>query len=218
MINNMRKAVLLYALAITLSNMVIGCTAIKFSDYPVKPLNQYYLSQTKDNLFIGIEPFYDKKKIEEYFGVDLLSHNILPVFIVVENHNPASSFVLLKEQFNTSKVDTKKYIDSSTSQSVNSAYSGTIKAGNVLVTAGVVLVPPLLLGIGQKMQANGSAIKYNLITKELQSESIPFTKSQQGFVYFQFKNNEDINTYSILNLKALNLKSNEIITYTFNMK
>lgn len=216
--NNTRKAISFCVLAITLPILTMSCTFTKYPDYKVPPLAQHYLAQNKENLFVAIEPFYDKGKTKDYFGVDLLSHNILPIFVAVENHNSSSSFMLLKEKFSISKPDNRKHTDTSGSQSISSAYSSTVKTGNVLVSSGLIVAPLILIGVGSKMQADGSAVKYNLITKELQSESIPPNKSQQGFVYFQLKNSEDIEAISIFELKALNLKTGEVVTFKFNMK
>ncbi len=211
---NMKKAVLYCALAIALPIIIIGCTTVNLPDYSPKAFEQYHLYQTKDNLSIAIEPFYDKDKIKKYFGIDLLSHNILPMFVIAENQNPTSSFVLLKEQFSISKCDTKENVNFPYDGSMERVFTSSHTTADVLLISGSIL-----LGfVGAKMHADALAEKYNISAKELQSETISPNKSQNGFVYFRFQNIDDIAACSIANLKALNLQTDEVIRFTFSLK
>ncbi|MFH1349035.1 MAG: hypothetical protein ABIH58_05380 [Patescibacteria group bacterium] len=189
----------------------------------VQPVSQYRLSQVKDNLFIAVEPFYDKEKIEEYFGRDLLSDGILPILLVAENHNQTSSFVLLKEQFSLTEPSSDMIASSDAGAPI--AKEASIQAGaSMAASTGMAVLtfnPMMMAGgviVGGKAVADASAIQHNLTTKELTTKTLSHGKSQYGFVYFKLKDKNGITGNYIADVKALNLQSGEVLTFSFPLR
>ncbi len=48
-------------------------------------ISQYRLQQHHNGMGIAIDPFVEEDRLREFFGTNLLSYSILPVFIVAEN-------------------------------------------------------------------------------------------------------------------------------------
>ncbi len=132
--------------------VLTGCTALKLPEYTIKSSDQHLLSQTNDGLFVTVEFFYDEEKIQQYFGINLLEKNILPVFILANNHNSSSSFLLFKEKFSLNKSNDKEQMQPTNTTSVSSS------TGEGVAIAGAALISMPLLFIGAKMIADTSVI------------------------------------------------------------
>lgn len=184
---------------------VTGCVTIESPDLTIQPVAQYSLHQVKGDLFVAVEPFRDKEKVSKHFGTDLLSDGILPVLVVIENHNRTSSFVSLKEKFSFTILD--QSISRRETESLLAPFPET--AATILGT-GLVTNP-----IALHFSTNASKIKHNLTTKELRTKTIPPGSSQHGFVYFKLRDKDDITTNSVVSVKALNLQTDEVITFIF---
>lgn len=75
-----------------------SCAPIQLPELSSKPeLVPQHQSREEEGLLITIDPFLDKKKVKQFFGVDLISKNIIPVLVHVENRSKKSNFYLLKE-------------------------------------------------------------------------------------------------------------------------
>ena len=63
-------------------------------DFQVKKCFEYDSKKTVDNICVALLPIQEKHEVDKYFGNSLYSANILPILVVVENANKASSFLL----------------------------------------------------------------------------------------------------------------------------
>lgn len=179
---------------------VTGCVTIESPDLAIQPVDRYSLYQVKDDLFVAVEPFHDKEKVLRYFGANLLSDGILPVLTVAENHSRTSSFVLLKEQFSLTSPNKTR---------------GSQEADFVLEPFPETTATLIGL-IGLHLSTSASKIRHNLITRELKTKTIAPGSSQYGFVYFKLRDKTDAMTMSAISVKALNLQTDEVITFIFS--
>lgn len=194
--------------------VLTGCTTLNLPEYTIQSGSsaQHLLSQTNDGLFVTVEFFYDEEKIKQYFGVYLLEKNILPVFILVENHNSSSSFLLFKENFFLNKSNNKELMKPTNIESVSSS------AGEGIAIAGAALISSPLMLIGAQMVADTSVINHNIITKEFRKETISPGGKQKGFVYFQLQEKYNpIHLYNV-NMNIINVNSREVVNLTFTSK
>ena len=65
------------ALLIAILMCSAGCSAIKLPSYEMRPPNYYANVQVKNGLAVAIHPLIDKHECKKYFGVDLMSADIL---------------------------------------------------------------------------------------------------------------------------------------------
>lgn len=185
---------------------------MQLPDYEAQPLDHYSNSLVKDGLAISIRPLTDKQEVKKYFGADLLSANIIPVFVLAENRNSSSSFILSKDR-----------ISLKTSQSGYGSSPGKEKIGSestaeALGVAGVVLGSLLLGVIAAKFKSDAGAIRRNATIKELQTKTISPGKSIHGFTYFELPNNNGSSSKLTMHIEVLELKKNATINYVFSFE
>ncbi|KPK98204.1 MAG: hypothetical protein AMJ95_05715 [Omnitrophica WOR_2 bacterium SM23_72] len=205
----MKRILLFLIMVIFLS----GCATIQLPELTVKPASQYRLSQNKEGLVISVDPFLEKKRVEELFGTDLLSKGILPVLVVVENNSNSSTFYLQKEQ-------------SSLEMAEGESETGIASAGRSLTyqrpdkaTTTLFYVSPLIVaGIWQSFENEREAITKNMIKNELRERTLNPGESQHGLIYFRLTDKTRVEDIAAVNLKVLNIQSKENILFSFTVE
>ena len=162
-----------------------GCGTMQVKDYPRSSAATLGNAVTKNNLCIAARAVTDKKDLEQYFGTDLTELKILPVYIVAENRNISSSFLLSNDYISlqhTSGLEGAKHGDRSVSGKSPGGAATAMAGGASLLL--VPLAAPALLFTGLKAVSDASVIKQNLASKTLYTGTISPGKSTDGFVYF----------------------------------
>jgi hypothetical protein len=86
--------------AICLATLFLtGCETPKFEKHAAQVPSAYSLSRDVEGVAVGIEPITDQADLKRYFDVNLHHANILPVFVVISNHNPSASCLVSSESF-----------------------------------------------------------------------------------------------------------------------
>jgi hypothetical protein len=217
---------------------------MRLPDYETRSLSSYKHVDTQDQLAIAIHPLTEKQEIEQYFGMNLLSANILPVLVVAENNNPVSSFIVSKDRIflkNTNQPDDSKRADRKDVTSPSSgeamvitgsalwgvsslvpalpalALASAAGAAAVSTGAAALLSAPVLQFAGKKRISDAEVIKHNLAVKELQTRTISPGKSIQGFVYFQVpKEAHPLRDWAIL-VKVVEINTSNVLSFEFNL-
>jgi hypothetical protein len=242
--NILKMKILLIFLGVILVIMVtlLGCFThlpeIHLPEITVQPASRYQLSVNKEGLIVAIEPFWDKEKVKELFGIDLLSAGILPLLIVVENKCINSNFIFPSDepQFASANPDIEEVakeggkttgviggasaVTSLTAAAVSTVADLAFAASAVATYAGgvAVITAPIAAGAIDKSISNKEIIKQNLIKKELKQQTIPFGKSLHGFKYFRLPKNESEKLSLIVELKAMNVQSCDTVQFTFPIR
>lgn len=74
-------------LALVLLIAATACTQIPFfSPLPIRDADLYPDSQTKAGIAVAVDQLTYPRRVERYFGVDLLKSEVLPISIIVSNH------------------------------------------------------------------------------------------------------------------------------------
>lgn len=196
------RRILCWTLSLTI--LLNGCSTLHLPDYEAQPINNYSNFQVKDGLTVAIHPLTGKEEVLKYFGTDLLSSNILPVFVIAENRSSSSSFILSKER-STMKAGQLE-VDFGTDSSKAASESG----GETVQMVGVLLISLPLLFVGAKMISNATVIKHNFVVNELQMKTLSPGKVTHGFVYFQLPEERLVLDQWVIHLEALDLRSKDI--------
>lgn len=201
-----------HALILSLIILLNGCATLSFPEHEAQPFNYYQHSQIKDGLAVAVQPMTNQQEVKRYFGGSLVSENILPVFVIVENRSASSSFILSKDQIS---FQTEKSATPILSGRENIGDDSTEK--NIEVVAGVgsvVLIPfiPLHIFAGE-MVVEAGAIRANAANKELTSKTISPGRLHKGFVYFQLPKDNITMQRWILHINFLNNKSRKVIGF-----
>ncbi len=204
-----RRLMLVYLLSLML--ILNGCTTLILEPYVGKRADQYKNYKIKNGLALATKPVIDSTESEKYFGVDLLSRKILPVFIVVENKSVSSSFTILKKSI--------KLIDENTlfnHAADNDAGKEKAEGGAAVALTGAVLIALPLLFAGMKMVSDATVIKHSISSQEFQIRTLSPGEKASGFLYFQIPDIKD-NVNLILKMDAINPMTQDIVAFNNNV-
>ncbi len=85
-----------------------GCSTstMHIPDYPHTSMKQYKHTLINENdLSIVIRPLLNSEESLKYFEADLLSKDILAVYVEIENRNVSSSYILLKDKISLANAN-----------------------------------------------------------------------------------------------------------------
>ena len=66
-----------------------SCASFELVELPVREADVYPSAHERDGVAVAAEGILDPRRVERYFGADLLRHGILPVQVIVSNHSEA---------------------------------------------------------------------------------------------------------------------------------
>ncbi len=163
-----------------------GCGTMQIPDYPKTTASSFRNATTKQDLCIAVRAMTDKKELEQYFGTDLSALKILPVYVVAENRNLSTSFLVSKDNISLVHKETMNSMRRG-SDSVTGEPSTGYKAAAVVGAVGfLAMSPPLVpfMLVGAKAGSDATVIKQNLTSKAFETRTVSPGKSVDGFVYF----------------------------------
>jgi len=175
---------------IVLMGVVVGCSVPRLPVYPEKSVGEYKHSIKSQGLSVAVQPLTHKEEVEQYFGTDLVSKHILPVFILAHNTHSTSSFILSKEHFSFGRANER--MDDATKATVsnpNTVTQGVALGGIILFPIAMPLLIPLAI-VGANMESDANEIRHNFLEKEFHSKTLSPTQVVKGFVYFQLPKEE----------------------------
>lgn len=171
------------AISIILIATMTGCATLHLPDYHANSFQSYSNSIVKNNVGVAIEPLTDSAKIKQYFGTDLRTTGILPVFMLVENRGDRS-FLLSKEKIVLVTDESNNSLVENSSETVSSTLASTlgIMAVPAIVVAPIIAVP--LMPLAAKLGSDVEEVRHNLAVKEFRSKTVSPGTNAQGFMYF----------------------------------
>ena len=220
-----------------------ACSVKTFPYYAQTPAN-IPNHQVKNNVVLACDPFIEKERLINLFGVDLLNdytgddpgYAVLPIYVSLENLGNDS--ILLQNSSIQLLLKNEKVIDSSVDGQAASTpraqalshrnnVGGTIASVSGLVCIWFMpqLCLPFILGIlvaspflANADRTDASAV-FSMKSKNLDNRSISIGQRHSGFVYFLVKNGqvEDFRNAAALRMNVKNLDTNEEIPFSFNM-
>lgn len=226
----MYKFILFFVKLLLLIGFILNtsCSTVTFKNYEKKDINSYSNLISKNGLSIAVENIENQEDCIDYFGIDLIKNNILPVYIVAYNGSKSSNFLFLKEKikmfsgidFNTDSSPGKRQLDSS--QNSGNAIGGTgamIGTFSVIMPVAALAAAPVLLLAGGKQIADTTNIKHNFIKNEIYNKTIPPNASNDGFIYLKIPDGFDINQIHnyTLSIDINNSDDNKIVNFNFKM-
>ena len=197
--------------ALFLMLLLPSCTTLELPDYPAQSFDRFPLSLTKAGLTVAVQPLTDVEEQNKYFGTDLVSNGILPVFVVAHNQS-SFSFLLQKDSFS---LGSKKPLADSTSD--REKFGSETGAKTVGLIGAVLIALPLQFLAG-KMGSDATVIKQNFLIKELQTKTLSSGKTAQGFVYFKLHNEPIAQDQWHIHLKSSELQSKQTHTFDYSFQ
>lgn len=150
----------------------------KFADYPQRKAADCVLKTDKLGLVVGIQPVEDQNDQKNYFDSDLTKKGFIPVYIVIENHSSADSFLF-----------DKGAVRIGVGTATGSGPNANSKSVETLQVVSALAISPVGIIIGAKLAKDEALIQTNLLKKEVQSRTISPTSSTSGFLYIPVQKN-----------------------------
>lgn len=190
--------------------VLCACAPIKIPPYPIDRVETLSQSMTKEDVTVNIHVLNDPEEIKLYFGTDLLEQGLVPVLVRIENNHPQESVVLLKNQV---RLKSRGQPDQ---DNVADPLGTVNRQGSAeMIVGGLVFLPMNILGV--QGFAHSTAIRVNLLKKELKVQTLPPGSSDSGFLYFQM--NVDIKNQGIkeVSLKCLQIGTQKELEFVFQV-
>ncbi len=219
--------------------VVTSCSSTRLTEVTILPIEQYKYYKEVNGLRIAIDPYSDPDRIKKTFGTNLLDDNILPIFLLIENHNTDTSFYINKDAIcltflTVTELEKLKAenieIEQLVSAIYNLTYPNIMNLRNYLRSqyGGNVNLYPLIANTGELILAIWGAgmtikelsnmqkieiIEHNIVKQTLMEKTINPGGSNSGFVYVKIK---DINEQNYLfSIQATDFKSNKNINFYY---
>jgi hypothetical protein len=203
--------------------LVGGCSRAKeLPAYPAQPPSPYPYSQIKDGLAVSIRPLTNPQESETYFDTDLLSRGILAIFVLAENRESSSTFLLLKERFALQAAQSEGHPVSGREQVTSRTLDNIQEATKVMgLAAGVASA--LFFGLGGvpfyvaagEIHLHEERVKHKFTVEELQTKTMSTGEETHGFVYFPRPPGYPGQGQWVLHLEAQDLDSKEVKVFDF---
>lgn len=150
--------------------------AINFADYPSRPAKSYPGALSADGLDVGVDPVHDLDVQKKYFRLTFKIKGYLPVFVVLDNHSSADSFIVNREEIGA-------FADGDEDTNVTNITSGRSNGGERLMLAGTLALSTAGALVAMHMMVRATEIQDKVIKKELRSITLSPGAGCRGFVY-----------------------------------
>lgn len=169
-------------LLLAVSVTIISCATMKPPPlYNPTSEENNFIKKKSQNIEVAIEPFDEPSKIVKYFGTDLLSNGIYPIYIVIKNGNDKS--ILIDNSTFSLSLATEP--GKNTAGRGGELVDGTVALG--ATTVGAILLSPILMLAGAKSFSDSTAINYTFNRNKLHPATVSPSQSIEGFIYFPIK-------------------------------
>ena len=185
-----------------LSVAAASCGAASFPDYPVKPANEYSTAIEKSGYVVAAIPVEDRKDQRKYFGLDLRSRGLVPVFLVVENRTSDNSVFLKKDSLMYSPAG--KSGSTLPNAAKSSRFDKTVTALGYVPS--VYMFMPLIVSSKTKER------RQHLLETELQSATVSPGQSIPGFIFVPVTRGYSSRKKMQLNITLVRSGSDDVVT------
>jgi hypothetical protein len=207
-----------------------GCTSVaeRGESFQARHCSTYPSCQDKNGLQVAVEVLQDKQMIVKYFGAQLAEKGIVPLLVVAENQNADASFLLPYADPEVSILAHGQHKASNLQQQDGNSLSLESAQANAheqarydlgkeyLVGGGLLFSWLSFVELGPTEQA--AALKQELAVKALVKKTLSPGRELSGFIYFGMPQKLAKNVHLQVKLKALNLSSRKIESFSFRVE
>ena len=205
-----------------LSGMLLGllsCTTeVKIRKFdPPKSLDAKFTAE-RDGLRVSVDPYKEQNRLLDYFGYDLLSKGVLPIFVLLENLNAEDGYILVKERTGLVMMKSPNYDQVSKIMGDNAVqkspptHAQWLAWEPFLVTTIPVVGLPLAWEQGRRAK-NDQLIRRNLEDKVILDKTIYPGSSHSGFLFFVLNTNKGAEGIRGIALCLKNIRSKEALFF-----
>lgn len=192
-----------------------NCSPVQVREVIIQRADHYKFSSEKSGLKISVDPYREERRLQDFFGYNLLSRGILPVLVVIENQTAQDGYTLVTDKSGLliSKTEERKIANTLTEQNLNSP------PPTMPVLPFVILIP---IGIAVQMSTtqqlvNENQIRNNLEQKRMLDKTLYQGGSQSGFLYFKLNDKENAERVQGIRFTLKNIRTDETVVFTINI-
>lgn len=204
-----------------LFSIIFSCASSRLSTLQLQSIRSYSNYQEQDGLIIAVDPYTNETRVKDFFDINLLKYNRLPVLIIIENHNKDNSFFIRPENGirmynnpeiinyfkNKEELINQKFGDFTAVFPIYSPPPTEPKLAGLYVIWAYYLIVADLLQIAKR-----EGVSYNLTKNTLMEKTLLPGTANHGFIYC---NIENITGDYILVIDATNIKTNKTKSFYF---
>jgi hypothetical protein len=213
-----RNLTLSSIIVISIFTVASCATTINMKKVVVQSSDHYKFQSQQDGFRISVDPYIEKSRLQDYFGCDLISRGILPVFMIVENVSSDDGYIILSDKtilVGIDAINEEQVISHPTTDDLGKATKNITainKIGPAVPLTGVLGLAILPFGLAaEKKFQDEVTIQRNLEKKQLNyTKTIYRGDSQSGFLYLSLEKAEDLNRVQSISLIIKNIRTNEI--------
>lgn len=198
-----------------------GCASkpLAITLYKPQPVDSYKNVQIKDGLAVAIHPILDGEDNKKYFGSDLPSNNVIPLYVVAENRHPSFNTVLLKDRIvlRTEQIEAARAPDKPAPAKVwrdsDPGPLALLMTYPPILIITLISIPFILASAEDRRSAQ--EIIHHLKTQEFQSRTLAPGQVAGGFVYIQLPKDAKLPAHWTIRLESLEVISQDITRFEF---
>lgn len=228
--------------------LLAGCSVKHLPDAVTQQPATYRYHTSVDGIDVGIDPYLEEQRIVEYFGTNLLSDGILPVYLVIRNNTETTLMFDPRDVSCSSAMDNSEVSDNTAVQgqplqnkrgteyeAAETVAVGTV-AGGEYVSAQAIkqtrsFTAPQAVG-GLAITVGGAllawAVDYEIQKNEVSNKSIARKQisektvfsgeTHSGFVYFRDKDQARLGNVEKLAVRMVEKSTGKLITVIVTIK
>jgi hypothetical protein len=217
------NALIVTSVVMILVFAVASCTPLKIKKPPTQKVSGYKFMAQRNGLSVSIDPYKEEGRLKEFFGGDLLSRGILPVFILVENVSAEDGYIINSDKtslLTASSVSAKEQVGEGQKNDevakARKSFQSANEMASVVPLFGVVGLAFLPFGlVSEKKYRDEIEIRKNLENNQLLPKTIYEGGSQSGFLYFNI--GKEVEQVRGIQIVLKNIRTKELLSVTVAM-
>jgi hypothetical protein len=190
-----------------------GCATMSVPKDVAKSADAYEQRTTKNGLTVAVHMIRTGAEMDQVFNTDLRADGILPILVVVENHNDSSTFVIAKQKISLVDSEGRREIEAQRRGATSPADNVVGAAGVGLYVLSPILGAPLLIA-GLKLSSDAQIVQHNVRDKEFYSQTLEPGQSVHGYVYYPWSTTAPVTTARYIVLETTDSVSGETVRFS----
>ncbi len=221
-----------YFLLLLISSLLAACSTSPPCTIDSQLAHQTGYEQVKDKLIIYVRPLEDKREVIKYFGANLLTKQILPVFILVENKNTSRYFLVetagpeardskSEKERRQGKPDLQRPSCISSKDAKGIVYESH-GAGFIMATGPVIWLAVFPLAVMSDFNYgptdSAKSLQQALILQSFRKQTLTPGRKEQGFLYYHLPPENSSSKPVGISIKATDVETREVMYFRFKIQ
>lgn len=199
----------------TMSVLLPACTTVRLSEPQQAAPSAHAATTDQSGLVLTADPWLDRARTEEYFGIDAAAVGLVIVRLKATNQSSPDTFLLHKDNFRLALAGADLETSDSVKHRSKTGDAANLTGALLLVTGPAILLSlPLMFG-GAKMASNASRVQHNFVERELGNQTLSPGQVAEGFIYFKLPDNQKPGSGFRFVVNLLNTRTQETLRFEF---